>query len=99
MLKNVFLTLIKNDFFLPEDWIYNNVSKLEDYRGGIDELSNKIANIRTWTYISNQSNWIENSQYWQEKTLDIENNLSDHFYLFQDNLLNLFDQYLYNPIS
>ena len=29
LLKNVFLTLIKNDFFLPEDWIYNNVSKLE----------------------------------------------------------------------
>ena len=77
LLKNIFLNLIKNDFFLPEDWIFNNVSKLEDYRGEIDELSNKIANIRTWTYISNQSNWLINQRYWQDKTRIIEDNLSD----------------------
>ena len=77
LLKNVFLTLVRNDFFLPENWIQQHVSKLEDYSGGIDELTKKIANIRTWTYISNQSNWIMNKQFWQEKTRTIENNLSD----------------------
>ena len=33
----------------------------------------KISQIRTWTYISNQSSWIENNNFWQEKTRNIEN--------------------------
>ena len=80
LLKNVFLTLLRNDFFLPENWIHQYVSKLEDYSGGIDELSKKIENIRTWTYISNQSNWLINKKFWQEKTRTIEDNLSDHLH-------------------
>lgn len=80
LLKNIFLTLARNDFLLPENWIHNHVSKLEDYSGGIDELSNKIANIRTWTYISNQSSWLDNKQFWQEKTRTIEDNLSDQLH-------------------
>ena len=80
LLKNIFLTLVKNDFFLPENWFHHNVSKLEDYTGGIDELSKKIANIRTWTYISNQSNWLKDKQFWQEKTRIIEDNLSDQLH-------------------
>ena len=80
LLKNIFLTLMENDFFLPENWINVHVSKLEDYRGGIDELSKKIANIRTWTFISNQSNWLKNKNYWQEKTRKIEDYLSDQLH-------------------
>ena len=80
LLKNIFLTLVKNNYLFPEDWIYYHVSQFEDYRGGIDELSKKIANIRTWTYISNQSNWLKNKQYWQEKTRNIEDNLSDQLH-------------------
>ena len=80
LLKNIFLTLVKNNFFLPESWFRQYVSKLEDYSGGIDELSKKISNIRTWTYISNQSNWLKNKQFWQEKTRNIEDNLSDQLH-------------------
>ena len=77
MLKNIFLTLMKNNNILPENWLQDNILRLENYSGGIDELSSKISNIRTWTYISNQSDWIANHQFWQEKTKKIENNLSD----------------------
>ena len=80
LLKNIFLTLVKNEFFLPEEWFHQYVSKLEDYGGGIDELSKKISNIRTWTYISNQSQWLKNKQFWQEKTRNIEDNLSDQLH-------------------
>ena len=79
-LKNIFLTLMKNDGILPESWLENGVFRLENYKGGIEELSIKIATIRTWTYITNQSNWIKNYQFWQEKTQDIENNLSDYLH-------------------
>ena len=80
LLKNIFLTLIKNNLYLPEEWINQYVSKLEDFTGGIDELSIKIANIRTWTYISNQLQWLENRKFWQEKTRLIEDNLSDRLH-------------------
>ena len=79
-LKNIFLTLVNNDGVLPEPWLEDRVSRLENYKGGIEELSIKIATIRTWTYIANQSNWIKNHQFWQEKTHNIENNLSDYLH-------------------
>ena len=79
-LKSIFLNLIKNNSQIPESWFSEKIIRLDNYSGGIEELTTKIANIRTWTYISNQSNWLENNQYWQEKTRDIENNLSDHLH-------------------
>ena len=44
------------------------ILKLENYSGGIEELSIKISNIRTWTYISNQTKWIKEYEFWQNKT-------------------------------
>ena len=79
-LKDIFLTLIRNNFKIPESWLEERIMHLENYNGGIEELSIKITNIRKWTYIANQSNWIKNNQYWQELTQNIENNLSDHLH-------------------
>ena len=75
-LKTIFLLLIKNNK-IPKKWLEKNILSLENYNGGIEELSLKISQIRTWTYISNQNNWIENDRFWQEKTSKIENYLSD----------------------
>ncbi len=80
-LKNIFLTLIKNNYKIPEDWINNRVSKLENFTGGIPELSLKISQIRTWTYISNHHSWLIDGVYWQEKTRLIENELSDNLHI------------------
>ena len=76
LLKTIFLLLVKNDK-IPKLWLENNILGLQKFNGGIDELSLKISQIRTWTYISNHQNWIENQKYWQETTQNIENNLSD----------------------
>ena len=80
LLKSIFLSLINNDLRIPESWIQDKVLRLDNYSGGIDELSIKISKIRTWTYISNHSFWLENNKYWEEKTRSIENNLSDHLH-------------------
>ncbi|MDC0453145.1 hypothetical protein OAL95_00120, partial [Alphaproteobacteria bacterium] len=76
LLKTIFLLLIKNDQ-IPKPWLEKNILGLQKFNGGIEELSLKISQIRTWTYISNHQNWIDNEKYWQETTQDIENNLSD----------------------
>ncbi len=75
-LKTIFLLLVKNEK-IPKLWLEKNVLSLNKFNGGIEELSLKISQIRTWTYISNHQNWIENGKYWQEITQNIEDNLSD----------------------
>ena len=32
---------------------------------------------RTWSYVANKKNWVENSDYWIQLTKNIEDNLSD----------------------
>ncbi len=78
-LKTIFLLLVKNDK-IPKTWLEKNILGLQKFNGGIEELSLKISQIRTWTYISNHQNWIDNEKYWQEITQDIENNLSDNLH-------------------
>ena len=78
-LKTIFLLLVKNDK-IPKLWLEKNILGLQKFNSGIEELSQKISQIRTWTYISNHQNWIDNEKYWQEITQDIENNLSDNLH-------------------
>ncbi len=80
LLKNIFLTLINNNYSIPEEWINKKVSRLDNFGGGIPELSIKISQIRTWTYITNNHNWCINSYFWKEKTQQIENELSDQLH-------------------
>ncbi|MDC3021783.1 helicase-related protein [Pelagibacteraceae bacterium] len=90
LLKDIYLILIKNNYFIPEEWINTKVNKLNNFGGGIPELSIKISQIRTWTYISNNHNWLKNSTYWKEKTQQIENELSDQLH---NSLTNKFIDY------
>ena len=71
-------TDITNDGVINDNWLREKIFKLENYSGGIEELSIKISNIRTWTYISNQTKWIKEYEFWQNKTKEIEDNLSDN---------------------
>ena len=80
-LKNIFLVLVNNEYKIPEDWINKKISRLDNFQGGIPELSIKISQIRTWTYISNHHIWLHDPGYWQEKSQKIENELSDNLHL------------------
>ncbi len=43
-------------------------------------ISNRISNVRTWSYVSNKSNWVENQDYWIERTKNLEDKLSDRLH-------------------
>ncbi|MEO8882816.1 MAG: helicase-related protein, partial [Devosia sp.] len=59
------------------DWIAEQVSFCNNTAGDIDTLSNRIRQIRTWTFVANRRNWLEDPAHWREKTRDIEDRLSD----------------------
>ena len=70
-----FLNSKKNK--IPNEYMKNQLQGLDKYRGNIDMISNKISNVRTWSYVANKKNWVENSDYWIQMSKDIEDNLSD----------------------
>ena len=62
---------------IATDWIAEQVRFCDNAAGDIDTLSNRIRQIRTWTYVANRKNWLEDPAHWREKTRDIEDRLSD----------------------
>ncbi|HWK40142.1 MAG TPA: helicase, partial [Hyphomicrobium sp.] len=62
---------------IPEDWFAKQVSLADRTDGDIDTLANRIAHIRTWTFVSNRSAWLKDPEHWQGKTREIEDRLSD----------------------
>ena len=56
------------------------LSGLEKQHGNIDVLANRISNVRTWSYVANKKNWVENADYWIHLTKSIEDNLSDRLH-------------------
>ena len=71
---NSFKGKITNDFMRLQ------LIKLDKLEGNVDSLSNRIANVRTWSYVSNKNNWVENQSYWIEKTKMLEDKLSDRLH-------------------
>jgi ATP-dependent RNA helicase SUPV3L1/SUV3 len=75
------ITRIYTDLMGPgridRDWIAEQVSFCDNTSGDIDTLSNRIRQIRTWTFVANRRNWLEDPAHWRERTRDIEDRLSD----------------------
>lgn len=77
LLGKVFGFLRSADGTIPTDWFAKQVSYADRADGDIDTLSNRIAHIRTWTYIANRSNWLADPVEWQQRTRLVEDKLSD----------------------
>jgi ATP-dependent RNA helicase SUPV3L1/SUV3 len=62
---------------VDENYMAEQVRRADTTEGDIDTLSHRIAQIRTWTYVSNRPGWLADPIHWQEKTREIEDRLSD----------------------
>lgn len=62
---------------VPEDWFAKQVQFADRTDGDIDTLANRIAHIRTWTFVSNRADWLKDPAHWQGRTREIEDKLSD----------------------
>lgn len=59
------------------DWMEEQILRFDNTDGDVDTLMTRLAHIRTWTYLANKPEWVENATSWQGKTREIEDNLSD----------------------
>jgi ATP-dependent RNA helicase SUPV3L1/SUV3 len=65
------------DGAIPTDWFAAQVAQADLTDGDIDTLSNRIAHIRTWTFVANRPDWLADPEHWQGVTRGIEDKLSD----------------------
>jgi len=65
---------------VTNNYMKQQLSALNKLDGNADSLSNRIANVRTWSYVSNKTNWVENQDYWVERTKLLEDKLSDRLH-------------------
>lgn len=76
-LIQVYLHLTDTEGRLPEDWVREQIDRLDNEAGDIDALTGRLADIRIWTYISHRSDWLSDPGHWQGRAGAIEDRLSD----------------------
>lgn len=73
----VFRHLTEGAGHLPEAWIAAEVAHLDRVSGDVETIADRIAAVRTWTYVAHRPDWLANPAEWAERTRDVENRLSD----------------------
>ena len=77
LLEEIFVQLAGPKGVIDRAWMEQRVARIDDSEGDIETLMTRIAFIRTWTYVANHGTWVEDSVYWQERTREVEDRLSD----------------------
>ena len=62
---------------IPTDWFSRQVVLADRTDGDIDTLSHRIAQVRTWTFVANRVDWLDDPEHWQGFTRAVEDKLSD----------------------
>jgi ATP-dependent RNA helicase SUPV3L1/SUV3 len=77
LVGTIYKFLVGSEERIPEDWFAKQVAFADRTDGDIDTLANRIAHIRTWTFVSNRADWLKDPAHWQGRTREIEDKLSD----------------------
>ncbi len=62
---------------IPVEWFSAQIAQADRTDGDIDTLSNRIAHVRTWTFVANRPDWLADPEHWQAVTRSVEDKLSD----------------------
>jgi ATP-dependent RNA helicase SUPV3L1/SUV3 len=68
---------LARDGQLSTPYLEERVRRLEQVEGDMHALMDRLAQIRTWTYVSHQSGWLASPGVLQERARALEDKLSD----------------------
>ena len=80
VVNKVFEFLNGKEGKITNQYMKKQLQQLDKLEGNVDSISNRIANVRTWSYVANKINWVENQDYWIERTKNLEDKLSDRLH-------------------
>jgi ATP-dependent RNA helicase SUPV3L1/SUV3 len=73
---SVFGFIVRNGR-IAEDWMARQIAVTDRTDGDIATLSNRLAQVRTWSFIANRAGWLDNAEHWQSVARRVEDSLSD----------------------
>ncbi len=62
---------------LPYHYVAGEIARLDNIQGDVATLSQRIAAVRTWTYIAHRGDWMADPSAMAERTKALEEKLSD----------------------
>lgn len=77
LIEGIHFHLSRGHGRIPDEWLARQVSYLDQTEADVAILSGRLAQIRTWTYVSHRPDWVGDSGYWRELTRAVEDRLSD----------------------
>jgi len=75
--RDIFQALTSKRGRLTDDWIAPRFAELDRDDGQIDQLSARLAGVRTLSYIAARPDWLDQAKTWREQTRALEDRLSD----------------------
>ena len=66
---------------IPQDWLAHQINRIDNNQGDIDALSKRLAYIRTWTYVAQRKDWVDDHDHWRDATRAVEDRLSDALHI------------------
>lgn len=77
LIKQIYGFLMSDMGVIPVDWIARQLAYTDRIDGDIDTLANRISHVRTWTFVANRADWLDDPGDWRDQTRAIEDKLSD----------------------
>lgn len=77
LVKQIHQFISSDEGRIPDDWMHKQIDQHDRVDGDIDTIAARIAHIRTWTFIANRVDWLHDPDYWQGRSRQIEDALSD----------------------
>ncbi len=77
LLGDIFAQLSGPHGRIGEDWLATKLKNLDRLKGDVDAISSRLAHVRTWAYCTHRADWISDAVHWQERTMALEERLSD----------------------
>jgi ATP-dependent RNA helicase SUPV3L1/SUV3 len=62
---------------ISADWMARQIALVDRVDGDIATLSNRLAQVRTVSFIANRSGWLDDAEHWQSVARRVEDSISD----------------------
>ncbi|HAQ36740.1 MAG: ATP-dependent DNA helicase [Maricaulis sp.] len=62
---------------IPSDYMAGHLDRLDRIDGDVALLSQRLAHVRTWAYVSHRGDWTEDAHLWRDRAREVEDRLSD----------------------
>ncbi len=77
LVQRVFKHLSEGRGTLAASWFAEEIARLDRVEGDIDTLGGRIAAARTWAYIAQRADWLDDPAHWAGRAQVLEEKLSD----------------------